>query len=93
MHEHPAERLWAECRSVVTGLLPRQNLRKLLLTLLAAWIGYFVLINAFVRMLNTVDVPWLGMPLGIFLPIQGAIIVFIVLLHGLARPRHDGGAA
>jgi len=59
--------------------------RKLLLVMLALWMSYFLLVNWFVHSLNKVAVPVLGIPLGTYLAVQGAAIVFEVALFRLAR--------
>jgi len=59
--------------------------RKLLLVMLGLWLTYFLLVNWFVHSLNKVAVPLIGMPLGIFLAVQGAAIVFAVALFRFAR--------
>lgn len=59
--------------------------KKLLLVLAALWLSYFLLVNWFVHSLNKIAVPVLEMPLGIFLAIQGAAVVFAITLFRLAR--------
>jgi putative solute:sodium symporter small subunit len=59
--------------------------RKLLLVMLALWLSYFLLVNWFVHSLNKIAVPVIGMPLGTFLAVQGAAIVFAVALFRFAR--------
>ena len=67
-----------------------RRLKRGILTMLAAWIGYFVIISMWSHALNKVIVPLLDMPLGIFLVAQGTVIVFfaslILLLRTAARP-------
>ena len=59
--------------------------RKLLLVLLGLWIGYFLLVNWFVHRLNKIAIPVLDVPLGTYLAVQGAAIVFAVALFRFAR--------
>lgn len=59
--------------------------KRLLLVLAALWLSYFLLVNWFVHSLNKIAVPVLEMPLGIFLAIQGAAVIFAVTLFRLAR--------
>jgi len=59
--------------------------KKLLLVMLGLWLTYFLLVNWFVHSLNKIAVPLLGIPLGIFLAIQGAAIMFAVVLFRFAR--------
>lgn len=59
--------------------------RKLLLTMLGLWLTYFLLVNWFVHSLNKIAVPVIGMPLGTYLAVQGAAIVFAVALFRFAR--------
>ena len=63
------------------------GLRRGILTMLAGWIGYFLLINMFVRSLNKVMVPVLDLPLGFFLAMQGAVVIFVLALYFLAKQR------
>lgn len=59
--------------------------RKPLLVMLALWMSYFLLVNWFVHSLNKIAVPVLGIPLGYYLAVQGAAIVFAVALFRFAR--------
>ncbi|MEJ0075202.1 MAG: sodium/substrate symporter small subunit [Alphaproteobacteria bacterium] len=59
--------------------------KKLLLAMLGVWLTYFLLVNWFVHSLNKIAVPVIGIPLGIYLAIQGAAIVFAVALFRFAR--------
>jgi putative solute:sodium symporter small subunit len=59
--------------------------KKLLLVMLALWMSYFLLVNWFVHSLNKIAVPVLGIPLGTYLAVQGAAIVFAVTLFRFAR--------
>ena len=63
------------------------RLKNLILTLLGVWIVYFAAVNMFARTLNKIDVPLLGLPLGVFLVMQGAMIVFLVTLYSFTRNR------
>ena len=60
--------------------------KKLLGVMLALWMAYFLLVNWFVHSLNKIAVPVLGIPLGTYLAVQGAAIVFAVALFRFARP-------
>jgi uncharacterized membrane protein len=62
-----------------------RRLKRGMLAMLAAWIGYFVIISMWSRALNKVIVPVLGMPLGIFLVMQGTVIIFFASLALLLR--------
>ena len=63
------------------------GLRRGILTMLLGWIGYFLLINMFVRSLNKVVVPVVDIPLGFFLAMQGAVVVFVIALYVLVKWR------
>jgi putative solute:sodium symporter small subunit len=63
------------------------GLRRGILTMLVGWIGYFLLVNMFVRSLNKVVVPVLDLPLGFFLAVQGAVVVFVIALFVLVKWR------
>jgi uncharacterized membrane protein len=65
------------------------RLKRAMIAMLAAWLGYFVLISMSVRTLNKVTVPLLNMQLGLFLVAQGtAIIFFAALILLVPRFRH-----
>lgn len=59
--------------------------KKLLLVMLGLWLAYFLLVNWFVHSLNKIPVPVIGIPLGTYLAVQGAAIVFAVALFRFAR--------
>ena len=63
------------------------GLRRGMLAMLAGWIGYFLLINMFVRTLNKVIVPVVDTPLGFFLAMQGALVIFVISLYVLVKWR------
>lgn len=59
--------------------------KKLLAVMLGLWMAYFLVINQFVHSLNKIEVPVLAIPLGFYLAVQGAAIVFAVALFRFAR--------
>jgi putative solute:sodium symporter small subunit len=59
--------------------------KKLLLVMLGLWMTYFLAVNWFVHKLNKIAVPVLDIPLGTYLTVQGAAIVFAVALFRFAR--------
>lgn len=61
--------------------------KKLLAVMLGLWMAYFLLVNWFVHSLNKIAVPVVGIPLGTYLAVQGAAIVFAVALFRFARAR------
>jgi len=61
--------------------------RRLLGVMLGLWVVYFLLVNWFVHSLNKIAVPVVGIPLGTYLAVQGAAIVFAVALFRFARAR------
>ena len=65
----------------------RARLKRLLLVMLGLWMTYFLLVHSFVHSLNKIAVPVLGIPLGTYLAIQGAAIVFAITLFRFARAR------
>jgi len=65
------------------------ELRKIVLTALGAWIAYFLLVNMFVRVLNKIVIPFLDVPLGFYLAIQGTVVVFGVALYILTKRASD----
>ena len=65
------------------------KLKRAMIAMLAAWLGYFVLISMSVRTLNKMTVPLLNMQLGLFLVAQGTAIIFLAALILLVpRFRH-----
>jgi putative solute:sodium symporter small subunit len=60
-------------------------IRQFLLVMLAAWICYFLLVNFFIHRFDHVVVPILGIPLGVYLALQGATVVFAVTLFRFRR--------
>ena len=63
------------------------RLKRLLLVMLGLWMTYFLLVHSFVHSLNKIAVPVLGIPLGAYLAVQGAAIVFGIALFRFARDR------
>jgi putative solute:sodium symporter small subunit len=59
--------------------------KNLLLVLAGLWMTYFLLVSWFAHSLNKIAVPVIGIPLGVYLAVQGAAIVFAVALFRLAR--------
>jgi putative solute:sodium symporter small subunit len=59
--------------------------KKPLLVMLGLWMTYFLLVNWYVHSLNKIAVPVLGIPLGTYLTMQGAAIVFAVALFCVSR--------
>jgi putative solute:sodium symporter small subunit len=56
-----------------------------MLVMFALWLTFFFVIHTFVRTLNKIVVPVLELPLGFYMPIQAAIVVFLVSLFWFAR--------
>jgi putative solute:sodium symporter small subunit len=63
--------------------------RKLILKYLAAWLVFGVAVHVFFGPLNKIDIPVLGIPLGLYLAAQGALIVFIVMLFVFAKRQDE----
>jgi putative solute:sodium symporter small subunit len=61
------------------------RLKNLLIVLFAAWLAFFLVTHAFIKTLNKIVVPVLQMPLGVYMPMQAAIIVFVVAVLALSR--------
>ena len=62
-----------------------RRLKRSMLTMLAAWLGYFIVISMWARALNKVTVPLLDLPLGVFLVAQGTAVIFLAALVLLVR--------
>jgi putative solute:sodium symporter small subunit len=59
--------------------------KNLVLGLFGAWIGLFFLTSTFIKPLNKVIVPGLDLPLGLYMPVQAAVIIFAVMVFQFAR--------
>jgi putative solute:sodium symporter small subunit len=59
--------------------------KNLMLVMFGAWLAFFFLTHAFIRTLNKIVVPVLELPLGVYMPIQAAVIVFAITLFWFAR--------
>ncbi len=66
------------------------RLKRAMLALLGAWLGYFTLISMTARTLNKVMVPFVDVPLASFLVAQGTVVIFLaalILMRAFARTR------
>ena len=59
--------------------------KNLMLVMFGAWLAFFFVTNAFIKTLNKIVVPVLDLPLGFYMPMQAAMIVFAVTLFWFAR--------
>jgi putative solute:sodium symporter small subunit len=59
--------------------------KNLVLGMFGAWIVLFFVTNTFMKSLNKIVVPVLELPLGFYMPMQAALIVFAVMLIWFAR--------
>ena len=92
---HPTP-IWADLAEMTHGLerhLGLSRLKRGMLTMLAGWLGYFVVVSMSVRALNKVTVPLLDMPLGVFLAAQGTAVMFLAALILLVKASGRAGAA
>ena len=62
-----------------------RRLKRAMLGMLAAWLGYFAIISMCARALNKVMVPLIDIPLGVFLVAQGTAVIFFAALVLLVR--------
>jgi putative solute:sodium symporter small subunit len=60
-------------------------LKNVMLAMLGAWLAYFLVINWFVTSLNHITVPFVELPLGVFLVIQGAVVIFFVACYLMTK--------
>jgi len=67
-------------------------LRRVMLAMLTAWFGYFLVISMWARALNKVMVPFLDVPLGIFLVAQGTAVIFCAALALMVKISSASGA-
>jgi len=80
--------IWNGLAAAMHDIEQRLGLRQLkrgMLAMLAGWLAYFIVINMWVRALNKVTVPFLDMPLGIFLVAQGTAVIFVAAVVLLTR--------
>ncbi len=68
------------------------RLKRAMLAILAAWLGYFAIIRMSLRMLDKLTVPLLDVPLGGFLVVQGTLIMFLAALVLLVKASALAGA-
>ena len=68
------------------------RLKRAMLAMLAAWLGYFVIIRMSLRMLNKITVPLLEVPLGGLLAVQGTLVIFLASLIVLVKASALAGA-
>ena len=66
------------------------DLKNGILTLLAIWIGYFLIINFFVQVLDDINVPYVNLSLAYVLAAQGVVFVFASVLVMLIRHQRNG---
>ena len=59
--------------------------KKLVLVMFGAWIVLFFVTNTFMKSLNKIVVPVLELPLGSYMPVQAAMVLFFVMLFWFAR--------
>jgi uncharacterized membrane protein len=90
---HEAENL----RRTTAGVIRRQPglaaLPRTMAVLLSAWLIYFFAINLFVRQLNAITVPYVEAPLGAYLVVLGAVLVFAAAVYLLTRALGSPGRA
>jgi putative solute:sodium symporter small subunit len=64
-----------------------QRSKNPLLVLLGLWIAFSAIVQLYVSALNKITVPVLGMPLGMYIAVQGSLVVFVIAVVWLARRR------
>ncbi len=60
---------------------------RIMMAFLTSWAIFSFGVQAYMRPLNKITVPILEMPLGLYLTVQGALIMFAILLFWFARQR------
>jgi putative solute:sodium symporter small subunit len=63
--------------------------KNLMMVMFGVWLVFFFVTNFFIKTLNKIVVPVLELPLGFYMPMQAAMIVFVVTLFWLARVIRD----
>ena len=69
-----------------------RRLRRGMLATLGGWLAYFAVISMWARALNKVTVPFLDIPLGMFLAAQGTAVIFCAALVLLVKFSSFAGA-
>jgi putative solute:sodium symporter small subunit len=59
--------------------------KNLMVVMFGAWLAFFFITSMFMKSLNKIIVPLVDLPLGSYMPIQAAMIVFAVTLFWFAR--------
>jgi len=59
--------------------------KNLMLVMFGAWLAFFFVTHTFMKSLNKIMVPLVELPLGSYMPMQAALIVFAVTLFWFAR--------
>ena len=63
--------------------------KNLMMVMFGVWLVFFFVTNFFIKTLNKIVVPVLELPLGFYMPMQAAMIVFAMTLFWLARESGD----
>jgi putative solute:sodium symporter small subunit len=87
--------MWAVMTAPLLRLEQQLGVRRLrrgMITMLTAWLGYFVVISMWARPLNKVTVPVLDVPLGVFLAAQGTAVIFCAALVLMVKIASAAGA-
>jgi putative solute:sodium symporter small subunit len=79
--------------AVTTFMATFTAVKTVVLTLLGLWIAYSLAVQMFVRSLNRIVVPIVGLPLGTCLAVQGAVMVFLAALYLFSRKHRAAPAA
>jgi putative solute:sodium symporter small subunit len=59
--------------------------KQLMLLILALWLLFSIVVHLFVVPLNQIIIPYLDVPLGVFMAAQGALIAFVVMVFVFSR--------
>ena len=59
--------------------------KQLMLLILALWLLFSIVVHLFVVPLNQIIIPYLDVPLGVFMAAQGALIAFVVTVFVFSR--------
>jgi uncharacterized membrane protein len=82
---HDARNLRRTTARVIRSQPGLAALPRTMAILLSAWLIYFFAINLFVKQLNAVTVPYVEAPLGAYLVVLGAVLVFAAAVWLLTR--------
>jgi putative solute:sodium symporter small subunit len=53
--------------------------------MLGLWVAFFLCVHLSVTALNKITVPVLGLPLGVYVALQGSLVLFVAMVFWFTR--------